>query len=178
MRPWLVVFILAAVAAVGVAVYQSEETPPQPADRVELVRADYAAIDRAVTEKKGLVVLVDFWATTCGPCRAKFPHFVALHERYAGDGLVCISVCYDPDPEDRDAALRMLRGWRATMRNFHFLDRTRGDRERMRERFGIAGYLPHAVLFARSGERGWDSMSSALSEAALEQLIVAELEKK
>lgn len=180
MRPWLVVLILAAVGVVGLTVYYSEEPSPAPVQEpVELVRGDYAAIDRAVAEKKGSVVLVDFWATTCGPCREKFPHLVSLHKRYAEEGLVCISVCYDPDPEDREAALRMLQGWRATFRNFHFPDRTAEDRHRMRERFGIAGFLPHAALFARSGERVWDSTSSPpTSEAAFEQHIIDELDKK
>lgn len=170
--------LTAAVAVVGVAVYQSEETPPPVPDPVQLVRVDYAAIDRAVAEKKGSVVLVDFWRTDCGPCREKFPQFVTLHKRYAEDGLVCISVCYDSDPEDREPALGMLREWRATMRNLHFPGRTREDQERMRERFAIAGYLPHAAMFNRAGDRIWDSSSSPKTAVELEAVVAAELAKK
>ena len=40
----------------------------------------------------GKVVLIDYWATWCGPCRAGIPHLKELQERYADDGLVILGV--------------------------------------------------------------------------------------
>src|SRR5437763_1582529 len=44
---------------------------------------------------RGKVVLLDFWATWCVPCREETPHFVDLQQKYDGDGLQIIGVSMD-----------------------------------------------------------------------------------
>lgn len=46
----------------------------------------------------GKVVLVDFWASWCAPCKASFPAYSRLQAAYAGRGLVVIAVSVDEDP--------------------------------------------------------------------------------
>jgi thiol-disulfide isomerase/thioredoxin len=44
---------------------------------------------------KGKVVVVDFWATWCPPCRAEIPGYVKLQEKYGKDGLVVVGISLD-----------------------------------------------------------------------------------
>ena len=67
---------------------------------VALRTIDEDELAEAIASHRGKVVLVDFWATWCLACTELFPHTVALHHRFADDGLVVLSVSFD-DPESR-----------------------------------------------------------------------------
>jgi thiol-disulfide isomerase/thioredoxin len=63
------------------------------------------ALEGDVPSVRGKVVLVDFWASWCGPCRKSFPALEELHQRYKGRGLVVLGVSVD---EDAGAMKRFL----------------------------------------------------------------------
>jgi len=50
-----------------------------------------------LSDFKGKVVILDFWATWCPPCRAEIPGFIALQKQYAGQGLTVVGVSLDTD---------------------------------------------------------------------------------
>ncbi|HEX8142286.1 MAG TPA: TlpA disulfide reductase family protein [Pyrinomonadaceae bacterium] len=64
-----------------------------------------------VSDYLGKVVVLDFYATWCGPCRISTPHLVELHRRYGPQGLQIIGLNVG-GPEDRDKVPDYIREFR------------------------------------------------------------------
>jgi len=52
-----------------------------------------------LSDYQGKVVMLDFWATWCGPCRIEIPGFVQLQKQYGGQGLAIIGISMDDDSQ-------------------------------------------------------------------------------
>lgn len=57
---------------------------------------------------RGQVVMINFWATWCGPCREEMPHLEALHQRYSALGFTLLGVNVEEDPENAEAWLEEM----------------------------------------------------------------------
>jgi len=86
---WLLLFFVTAGA-------QSPPVTKAPAPAQNLILKDIQGRKFSVSEYKGQVVLVNFWATWCAPCRAEIPDLVKLQKRYRTQGLRVIGVTYPP----------------------------------------------------------------------------------
>lgn len=122
---WGAAFFLAvafsAVSAADLAPWTGGATPA-------LKLKDIAGGQHDLAQYKGKVVLVNFWATWCEPCRAEMPSMEELRERHANDAFVVLAVNVD-EPEQRiraflkrmplrfqiliDPGMRATRDWNA-----------------------------------------------------------------
>ena len=89
----------AALALVAVAALQADfiknERKRKRAPEFELT--DSAGSTVRMSDYKGKVVLLDFWATWCVPCKTEIPWFIEFAEKYKNDGLVVLGVSMDTD---------------------------------------------------------------------------------
>ena len=121
---------------------------PPPAEEITLQTCDAAGLEQALERHRGEVVLIDFWATWCGPCLELFPHTVELHRRFGGRGLAVVTVSLD-DAEQRPAVDEFLVRSGATMENYLSMY---GVGPAAFTAFGIDdGALPHVRLYDRQG---------------------------
>jgi thiol-disulfide isomerase/thioredoxin len=102
-------YVLAAVLLVAAtaAALAPGDTPPA------IDMPDQAGKKVDLRELKGKVVLIDFWASWCGPCKQEMPVLEELHKKYAKDGLVIVGVNIDNNAKKMN---NFLKGAPATFR--------------------------------------------------------------
>ncbi|MGB8063878.1 MAG: TlpA disulfide reductase family protein [Candidatus Sulfotelmatobacter sp.] len=116
---------------------------------------------------RGKVVLLDFWATWCDPCREETPHFVELQQKYADRGLQIIGVSMDDTSEPvRDFYRQFHMNYPVVM----------GDAKTGEAYGGVLG-LPIAFLVDREGRIVAKHMGSTKAET-FDQEIAALLPKQ
>src|SRR5260370_27495748 len=108
--PYILAAIVFSFFPLLATAQQSGEQPtirfvrnPDPAPDFNLTGLDGKAVTLAGYKDK--VILLNFWATWCGPCRAEIPHLVELQNKY-GDHLQTIGLVVDDD--DRDAIKKFV----------------------------------------------------------------------
>lgn len=77
--------------------------------------ASAGLVGGSLPDTAGKVVLVDFWASWCAPCKASFPVYAQINAAYAGRGLVIVAVSVDESPSAYAAFVARLKPPFATL---------------------------------------------------------------
>ena len=117
---------------------------------------------------KGKVVLVDFWATWCGPCRGELPNVIATYQKHHGGGFEIIGVSLDSDRDKLDAFLKQTDG----MTWPQYFD-GQGWQNKLATKYGVES-IPFAVLIGPDG----NILGKELRGEALEHAVAAALANK
>src|SRR5512143_3367182 len=94
LRPWPAA-AAALLAGMAMAAAATPLAPSAPAPDFTLRTLDGQKL--RLGEQRGRVVMVNFWATWCGPCRQEMPHLNKLYEKYRSSGFVLLGVNVDDD---------------------------------------------------------------------------------
>lgn len=109
---------------------------------------------------KGKYVLVDFWASWCGPCKAEIPNIAAVYEKYKGEDFDVLSIAVWDDPADTKVSAK---------EHGVVWNQIINAQQVPTDLYGIEG-IPHIILFGPDGTilkrnlRGED-IESAVAEA-------------
>ncbi|MFN2432751.1 MAG: TlpA family protein disulfide reductase [Gemmatimonadota bacterium] len=115
----------------------------------------------SLAELDGQYVLMNFWASWCGPCRQEMPGLVRIHRRYRGTGLTVLGVTVNDRPEDS----------RGFAREYGLEFPNVIGNEQLYEDYGLSPWIPVTMLIGRDG-RILEEWLGPQSEATFLQAIV------
>jgi thiol-disulfide isomerase/thioredoxin len=143
-----------------------------PLVSITLVPINEAGFQKLVASHKGKVVLYDFWATWCAPCRAELPQLVKLEAKLRSQGVEVVTISAD-EPEQKVAAEKFIQKFgvngpaylKQADDNDHFINAIDAK---------WSGALPALFLYDKTGHKARSFIGEtdmAALEAAIHKLL-------
>jgi thiol-disulfide isomerase/thioredoxin len=153
-RRWIgVAFVAAGLLALGAGMLwrqagneatSSRSTNADGATLFALALPDVAGKDQPMAQWKGKVLVVNFWATWCEPCREEMPRFMKLQEQYGGKGLQFVGIAIDQADKVQQFTTNMHLNYPSLIGGYGGIELSRS--------FGNAvGALPFTLVVDRAG---------------------------
>jgi thiol-disulfide isomerase/thioredoxin len=170
MKKGIIVFVTVAVLVVAVIILnrqspeaagpaQASNSMPASTDQPSLsipvddiVLKDLQGKEVRVSDLRGKVVLLDFWATWCGPCKIEIPWLIEFQRKYGPQGFTIVGVDIDPETKEAGYVAKYLQTARYEVNgqkepiNYPVVI----GEESLGDKFGLDGY-PTGILISRDG---------------------------
>ena len=134
-------------------------------EALDIVMADPDGNVRKLSDLRGKVVLLDFWASWCGPCRRENPAVVKAYEKYNSQGFEVFSVSLDSNADKWKNAIEKD----GLVWPYHVCD-LQGWKNAASRAYGISS-IPHALLVGRDGVIIETHLRGRALETELEKLF-------
>jgi thiol-disulfide isomerase/thioredoxin len=149
---------------------------PASAASVEIPIVSQATLRETLAKEKGKVIVLNFWATWCGPCVEEMPHFAELAKKYADKDVLFLAVSFD-DLDTLETAVRPFVVQHDYPFRFFIKEDTRGEAyeafiNAVNPEWG--GGVPATFLYDRTGAQRtafYEAQTAESLEAALQPLL-------
>ncbi len=166
MRKALLMLVALAALAGGVFAQRwlNAVAVQEGASSLEAAFPDLAGQPHLLSEWKGKILIVNFWASWCPPCVEEMPEFVKLQNELGAKGVQFVGILVDDEAE---YARKFLA---ASPVNYPILDGTVGGREWAAKQGNSAGVLPYSVVFDATGKQVHVEAGRFTREEVLERI--------
>ena len=161
-RGWIPVILVALIAAAAGFGYNQWRIASAPAAGAAeaLQAARFTGLEgeaQSVEQWRGKVVVVNFWATWCAPCREEIPMFVKLQAKYGSRGLQFVGIAIDQPAKVRPFASEFGMNFPVLIGGAEAIELTRtlGNK---------ASVLPYTVILTRDGRIAATEMGAVKEE--------------
>ena len=140
------VLVVAGLLALASGVYFGRDAPGR-GDAQALLGLSLPDTDgrqQAIAKWKGKVLIVNFWATWCVPCREEMPEFVKLQKELGGQGVQFVGIAVDDPSKVRDFATEVGLNYPALLGGFGAIELSKSLGNRV-------GALPYTLILDRGG---------------------------
>lgn len=164
------IFLIVAAAAgfAGYTLNRAGMRPPlvETAARKLLLAplTDLNGKAQTLSQRRGKVLVVNFWATWCPPCREEIPALMRIQRKYSVNGVEVIGIALDNESKVRDYAENMGI-------NYNLLIGSTETLATVSDLGNATGVLPFTIVLDRAGKPAY-THAGALTEASLDVVLL------
>ena len=118
----------------------------------------------SLSDLRGKIVLVDFWASWCGPCRRENPNVVRMYNKYKDKGFDILGVSLDKTQD------RWLQAIEQDGLEWHHVSDLKGWSNEVAQAYGVRS-IPHTILLDQEGRIIARNLRGQALEEKLEELF-------
>ena len=136
------IFIISLIACDNTSPSRTDNKKTRPP--ADFLLTDLEGKPRSLADWKGKLIVLNFWATWCPPCRTEIPSFIELQQQYASAGLQFIGIAIDNEVSVQQFSMQMGI-------NYPILIAQTQGIELARQYGNLSGALPFSVLISPEG---------------------------